>query len=747
MISLLLILPPLLGTARGWALLIGVAAAASLVFSWVRGFLARRAPLGLDALDAVGFIVLGLVLPDQGMVMSTIFAAVWFRSMYGTTRQGMLRCGMFSSAILATVLLSPGGSGGAAPAPGFAVVGSLPTMFLTAFIGHHLGRGLLAREQGLERDRALSAAGTQMLGTIDPDAIRSAAWTAGRAIAAASPGLRLIKAVREGRDLRLAGAVGEFRGLPEILEGGAVQAGAEGSVVRLTVTGPLDAAAGAVLEWTAMSMESPGEDVWVLMGGAQGVLRQAESCVRGLANQVSLALRNSTAHRELAVQARFDALTGLDNRASFLSNVTAGLHPAAATGHMHILFLDLDDFKDVNDGWGHRAGDELLITVAARLRAGTRPGDDCARLGGDEFAIVFYDVTDAEAVDIAQRLVDSIARPFRLPQGTVRVGASIGVAASGHGQDMETLVHQADVAMYAAKAHGKGRVQLFEPGLLQTEQPRLSLESQVAAAADLGQLRVHYQPILSVPDRKVTAIEALVRWQHPERGLLGPVEFIGVAERTGTISAIGAFVLRQACIDAASLRATCPEEQLAVHVNASAIELDQDDFVTKVKDCLTETETSPATLVLELTETAALSCPDAIRRLEDLAGLGITIAVDDFGTGYSSLSTLCTVPLGILKLDASLVQGATTDAVRRGVVSAVTRLGRELDLRTVAEGVETAAHNELMTTIGVDSVQGYYHARPMAFQELQTWLAQQRTPSPSHNLQEQLIHKPSTARA
>ena len=373
------------------------------------------------------------------------------------------------------------------------------------------------------------------------------------------------------------------------------------------------------MDWVCVSLLEQKEDAWLVVGAPKKVSAEALLSVRSLVNQVTLALRNSDVHQELTMQARVDALTGLANRAAFtaeLANIAAN-HGHGTTSQ--ILFLDLDDFKDVNDILGHRAGDDLLIEVANRLRRCTRPDDVCARLGGDEFAVVLRGATEETAVDIAQRMVESIAEPIDLNGQIAQVGASIGIAIGTPQMSMDELVHQADVAMYAAKACGKGRMQDFNPGLLQADTYRVSFESQLARATGEGELVVHYQPILSVPDYHCIAIEALVRWQHPQQGLLEPEKFIRDRRTDRAIHGIGAFVLEQACAEAATWKGSRSASPVAVHVNVSAKQLDDDHFVELVRRSLVEHGIPASRLVLELTETVGLHSPAAILRLDALA--------------------------------------------------------------------------------------------------------------------------------
>ena len=434
--------------------------------------------------------------------------------------------------------------------------------------------------------------------------------------------------------------------------------------------------------------------------------------------------RRQTALAIVTKLAAIDSLTGLANRSTFNTALEAALQDESSP-NTTVLFIDLDDFKGVNDVFGHRAGDNLLREVGARLLRATRPGDLCARLGGDEFAVMLRGrVSGAaeEAEDIALRIVEAIAATMRIRGRVAHVGASVGVATATGETDLETLIHCADVAMYAAKAKGKSRIQVFEPGLLEGDSSQVAFERALITASGNDELVVHYQPVLSLQDGRCTAVEALVRWRHPERGLLYPDTFIETAERIGAIGPIGTYVLRQACADAAEWRDAHPNDPMAVHVNISALQLDEDGFIDIVTGCLREFDLAPEQLVLEITETVVISSPDAIDRLNTLAAHGVTIAIDDFGTGYSALTTLRSLPATILKIDKSFVAGSTENTHDRAVIEAVVKMATEMGMQTIAEGVERLEQRTFLESIGADSVQGYLYLRPTTAEKFGAWL-------------------------
>ena len=419
--------------------------------------------------------------------------------------------------------------------------------------------------------------------------------------------------------------------------------------------------------------------------------------------------------------AELDGLTGVANRSSFNAALSAALGDESVR-NTTVLFVDLDDFKDVNDVFGHGAGDDLLRVVAARLRGATRPGDLCARLGGDEFAVLLRGTDSAAGADVAQRIVQALGATVQILGRAAQIGASVGVATATSENDLEQLIHRADVAMYAAKANGKARIQVFEPRLLQVESTQVAFEQQLAAAADNGELIVHYQPVLSLPDGRCTAVEALVRWRHPGRGLLYPDSFIEAAERIGAIHDIGTYVLRRACADTAAWRDAHPSSPLAIHVNISGLQLNDEGFIDIVTRCLSDCNLPPGQLVLEVTETVVISSRVAIDRLNILATLGVRIAIDDFGTGYSALTTLRSLPAQIVKIDKSFVAGCTENPDDRAVIEAVVKMAAQMGMPTIAEGVERLEQQTFLQSVGADAVQGYLYLRPTTAQEFGAWL-------------------------
>jgi diguanylate cyclase (GGDEF)-like protein len=420
--------------------------------------------------------------------------------------------------------------------------------------------------------------------------------------------------------------------------------------------------------------------------------------------------------RTLSRQANHDSLTGLANRAAFHARLEATLsRPERRAGSQAVLFVDLDDFKDVNDTLGHAAGDDLLSVVASRLTDVVRPGDLVARLGGDEFALLLDGVPDrAVALQVADRAVALLAMPVEVAGTWVHVGASIGLAMRQEGSDPESLMREADVAMYSAKGRGKNRVETYDAELHEALVETHALRNDLADAAARGQLVLHYQPIVDLADGTFVGVEALVRWQHPTRGLLPPVEFIALAEKTGAIVGIGAWVLETAArqVDGWQRRYDLPGLRLSV--NASVCELDDPGFADHVAATLRRTHLKPASLVIEVTESVlADAAGGAAGSLEALRGMGVAIALDDFGTGYSSIGYLRQLPVDILKIDRSFVSGDNANRSGDVLLEAIVGLAERLGLDTIPEGIEEPEQLHRLQALGCRTGQGFLLARPV----------------------------------
>jgi len=421
--------------------------------------------------------------------------------------------------------------------------------------------------------------------------------------------------------------------------------------------------------------------------------------------------------RRLHHRAFHDGLTDLANRALFGQRMSEAVAQGGRQRRLvAALFVDLDGFKAVNDAYGHEAGDQVLVTVAERLRGCVRPGDTAARLGGDEFGLLVMDLTDAEVAEqAAERVLAALSEPILLGEREVRIGASVGLAVADAAElDADTLLRNADLAMYVAKRHGKGRYERFEPGMHDAVLDRLALEADLAQAVRNEELMVVYQPSWNLRSQRIVGAEALVRWRHPTRGLVLPGDFIPIAEETGLIRDIFRLVLDEACRQARRWQDRYPSQPpLTMAVNLSARQLQGTGILDEVAETLQASGLPPETLVLEITESVVMENLEAvIDVLRRLRGLGVRLALDDFGTGYSSLSYLQRLPVDILKIDRSFINSMIEDSEQSAVARAIVKLGQSLDLETVAEGIESSEQLAALRELGCHSGQGYYFARP-----------------------------------
>jgi diguanylate cyclase (GGDEF)-like protein/PAS domain S-box-containing protein len=451
-----------------------------------------------------------------------------------------------------------------------------------------------------------------------------------------------------------------------------------------------------------------------------------EAVVESVLQLAAIAIERNAFDDRLSHQAHHDPLTGLPNRTLFGELLEHALRRAQRSGSaLAVLFLDLDRFKVVNDSLGHDAGDVLLSALARRVAAVLRPGDVVARFGGDEFTVLCEDLVpsaaDQQAIGVAERLLDALQEPFTVDDEEQFVSASIGIAIGMTGLERpEALVRDADAAMYRAKDRGKARVEVFDEEMRERARERHEIENALHRAVTRKEFRVFFQPVISLASGTCCGVEALVRWQHPERGLLAPRDFLEQAEETGLMVAIGGLILEEACARAVEWHRSVPEpDQFRLSVNLSGRQLVHADLATLVADILERTGLGPRSLCIEITETVLMEDVDAgIAAVKALKALGVRVSIDDFGTGYSALGYLRQFPVDEVKIDRTFVERLGSDPEDAAIVSAVVSLGHALGVTVTGEGVETAAQLDTLRALGVDAAQGFLFAPPQPAEDL-----------------------------
>jgi diguanylate cyclase (GGDEF)-like protein len=451
--------------------------------------------------------------------------------------------------------------------------------------------------------------------------------------------------------------------------------------------------------------------------------------LQSIANILAVAIERKSAERRLAYLAQFDTLTGLPNRHLFHDRLLQTIAHARRSGNpMAVLFIDLDRFKLVNDTQGHSAGDKLLKEAAARLTECMRSVDTVGRFGGDEFGAIVSDLArPGDAGVVAQKILDAIAQPYKLDARDTYVSASIGITLfPADGDSPEALVMNADTAMYRAKEQGRNTYQYFTREMNQRALARVQMEAAMRRAIERGEFLLHYQPRVDLRSRRICGFEALLRWQHPEKGLVLPGEFVPILEEAGLIVPVGEWVLREACRQA-QIWQRDGLAPLPVTANLSARQFQEKDFEATVRRVLRETRVDPSLIQFELTESLLMSEPEsAARTLRGLKESGLRISVDDFGTGYSSLAYLKRFPIDALKIDRSFVRDITTDPEDAAITIAIIGLAHNLKLKVVAEGVETREQLELLAANGCDEMQGNLFSVPTTAEECAKMLEENR---------------------
>jgi diguanylate cyclase (GGDEF)-like protein len=446
-----------------------------------------------------------------------------------------------------------------------------------------------------------------------------------------------------------------------------------------------------------------------------------------MADLLASALDREDSEARMRHQSLHDALTGLPNRSLFYDRIEHAFARAERSESLVAVFLlDVDSFKTINDSLGHEAGDDLLVALSARLQHVVRGSDTVARLGGDEFVVLCEVENENEAFHVAERIADAWERPIPVAAGgEIFVSASIGITVATRPSTAETMLREADAAMYRAKEGGRGRYELFDEEMRQHAFARLRTESDLRRAVEREQFRVHYQPIFDVAAQRLLGVEALVRWERPGNGIVGPADFIGLTEETGLIAPLGRWVLEQATAQVAEWRARFPHAaELGVTVNVSGRQLARPEFLSEVETALERSGLEPGTLGLEITESVLLKDASLPRStLEAVRARGVRVLLDDFGTGYSSLSRLKGIPVDAIKVDRSFVDGLGAEQDDTAIVSAIVDIADSLGLGTIAEGVETVEQLEALEGLGCQGAQGYLFSKPLCALELEEMLA------------------------
>jgi diguanylate cyclase (GGDEF)-like protein len=450
--------------------------------------------------------------------------------------------------------------------------------------------------------------------------------------------------------------------------------------------------------------------------------------LQSIADLLASALDRERSEAVMRHQSLHDSLTGLPNRALLFDRIEHAFGRAERFGvAVAVLLLDVDGFKTVNDSLGHQAGDDLLVEVGSRLQDVVRTSDTVARLGGDEFVVLAEVGSDGEAFDIADRIAQVWEHPFAVASGEVFCSASVGIAVGRRSQSPSKMLREADAAMYRAKERGRGRSEMFDEAMRRDAFERLRTESDLRRALDRDEFRVLYQPIFDTATLRPMGVEALVRWQHPTRGTVGPVEFIPLAEETGLIAPLGRWVLEQAVEEVSGWRRRFPDVPLRVAVNVSGQQLARPEFLHEVRAALDASDLPPEYLGLEITESILINESGSPRStLEALREIGVRVLIDDFGTGYSSLARLKRFPLDVIKIDRSFVDGVGADDEDTAIVAAIVEIARSLGLQVIAEGVEGEVQLERLRQLGCHGAQGYLFSGPLPGEAFAAFLADEQ---------------------
>ena len=491
-------------------------------------------------------------------------------------------------------------------------------------------------------------------------------------------------------------------------------------------------AAGQRVPGVVMGIERPEGGDWVWVTCAAHPTFDAAGAVVEVICTLEDATQRKTAETELAIQTFRDRLTGLPNRTLFMERLSqAILRSDRRRLYSAVLFLDLDRFKLVNDSLSHEAGDQLLVLMAKRLTGCIRPEDTVARLGGDEFVVLFEDIQSvSDGLTVADRIAQSHAFPFHIQGQEVFITASMGIALSASGETVPSeLIRDAEVAMYRAKAKGERTIEVFDSSMNAQALARFQMETELRHGLERSEFVLHYQPVVGLESGRIEGWEALVRWRHPERGLISPLDFISLAEETGIIVPLGNWVIREACRQAGHWARRFPSEPpRLMSVNLSARQFGNRDLIADVMNALDLAALDPRCLKLELTESVMMRDPEgSLETMKAFKRMNIHMVVDDFGTGYSSLSYLKRFPVDTLKIDKSFIDGLGKDSESTAIVTAVVSLAKSLGMKVTAEGIETYDQMEHLQQLNCDHGQGYYFSRGLDAEAMEALMLESPT--------------------
>jgi diguanylate cyclase (GGDEF)-like protein/PAS domain S-box-containing protein len=668
----------------------GLFAAADRVPDWLIG-----AGVAVGTLEISGSIALGHGSTNLGVHIFYVWVAVY--AFYFLPRRQASGQLAFVGLAYALALLMRGGSA-TGPMQWGITMGTLTVVGL--MVSGLLRRLELREGESMERMKALREAEERFRRAFDDAAI----------------GMALCSL--DGHYLRVNPALAELTGYEgDALVGMPFRDITHPDDVDADFTGLRELLAGEreVYETEKRYLHAEGHAVWIQLNLT--IVNDAAGRPVHLIAQMQDITERKRAQAELAHQALHDPLTGLPNRRLFMDRLDVALaRLARRDGAVAVLFLDLDRFKLINDSHGHDVGDQVLVETASRLRGILRPPDTLSRFGGDEFTILCDDVASEEdASRVAERIAEALAEPFTLADREVFLSASIGIALGrDRAMSASALVRDADAAMYGAKERGRSRSAIYDGAMRLRGAERLETETALRHAIERDELRVHYQPEVDLETGRVVGVEALVRWAHPERGLVPPGEFIPVAEDNGLIAPIGEWVLREACRQARVWQGRYGDDSMRMAVNLSGRQLAHEALRDAVANALADADLPPELLCLEITESALAEDPAAAREtLLSLKRLGVCLAIDDFGVGFSSLSQIRELPpVDVIKIDRSFIAGLGQNREDEAIVASVISLARALDVETIGEGVETAEHARALSELGCDHAQGFHFARP-----------------------------------